>query len=572
VSLEEEVNRGFYLRRLKLVMGTVALAWAVFALRNALQGHPWAARLDALVSVVTSLILAVNLRTRDPGRLRWLTHLNFGVSCLGIFAYSLLSGQSRSLIQWNLVGVPLAAAYQLGERAGSWWGGVSMLTLVAINLVARVWPLEPEFLPKTLESFTSNLMLIALVTAFGRHFRATVDAQVRDLAEARDRAVAADALKSQFVATISHEIRTPLQGVVGMAQLLAETDLTESQRSMVDTLVSSGRLLRAVVDDILDFSRLESHHLVLEQVEFFPEQACREAVQLFSPQASAKGLELRIDSDAGARLPVCGDPLRFRQIVMNLVSNAVKFTPAGSVVVELRGTPEALYLAVRDTGIGVPPEQQATIFEVFRQLDSSTTRRYGGSGLGLAICQRLAALFGRQVVLTSEVGKGSTFALEFPWPQGEAPPDRSDLDPLASRPEQAVLIVDDTPVNQKVLERMIRALGYRPTLACNGAEALERLAEQTFFAVLMDLHMPVMDGLQATRQIRQIVPARAQPYIVAVTANTVAEQKRELLNSGADAFLGKPVDLSELGKVLEEFQERAAAERDVHDRENSREL
>ncbi|MBT9589198.1 response regulator [bacterium] len=651
-DLLDQPARRVYLRRLKLVMGTVIAAWSFFALRNGLQNHPRACRLDAGFALLTAAILVFNLRVRGPRQLRLLTQLNFAVSCLGIFCYAQITGQSLALTQWNLVALPLAVTYQLGERAGGRWGMFSIITVVAIHASAVLYPQVPEFVPRTAEFFSTNLVLILLVTVLGRHFRATADAQLQELAEARDRALAADALKSQFVATISHEIRTPLQGVVGMSQLLAETDLDEQQRAMVETLVTSGKTLRSVVDDILDFSRLESHRMELEQVPFSPEEACYDAVEPFAPQAFGNGVELVVQADSQAALQYLGDPLRFRQIVANLVSNAVKFTATGSVVVDLRGSPTSLHLAVRDTGIGVPADMQSKIFEVFRQLDASTTRQYGGSGLGLAICQRLAGLWDRHVVLTSEVDRGSTFSVELPWPQlgqppalplgppvmvtalGLGPQTQAALQMMLGRlgalwvnqeaevllvgyPTQApdtgqarlvsvrrpgdgtpesglslalplritalakllrppqdchseadcatrtrtsgppILIVDDTPINQKVLERMARSLGYTPQIAQNGAQALEMLAKGRFFAVLMDLHMPVMDGLQATRLIRQQLSADQQPLIVAVTANNLAEQKRELLESGADAFLGKPVEMTQLGHILDRFQQQA---------------
>lgn len=661
-ELQSEAGRVSYLQRLKLIMLSAVGAWFFFSFRNALQAHPRVAMLDGAVGLLTLLILYLTLRTRPPGRIVLLTHGNFLLSCLGIAAHSQLTGQSLAITQWNLILFPLMAAYQVGARAGMLWGLVAMVTVVGIHTSARVRPAVPEFVPGAFEYFTTNLVLIALATLFGRYFRSSMEAQLEDLRrqteelrEARDRALAADALKSQFVATMSHEIRTPLQGVIGVAQVLAETELEEEQRAMVSTLVNSGRLLKAVVDDILDFSKLQQQGLTLEQVPFCPEQACHEVVALFTPQCQEKNLELIFQVGENPHGLYLGDPLRFRQIVTNLVANAVKFTAVGSVVVDLQGDPSGLNLSVRDTGIGIPEDRQEKIFGAFQQLDSSTTRRFGGSGLGLAICQRLANLFGQRIQLQSQPGKGSVFSLHFPWPLAEAfshptgesltlgtvglPPlteewvrhlaDRWKLTwdleqaqvwlvgvgcaappsgrilwvgvpgqatfrsscirgqmgethltlPLRARDLQqalwpnkfplstkassealaqhalTVLIADDTVINQKILARMVSSLGHNPRTVSNGAQALELLRQgEQFDMVLMDLHMPVMDGLEATQKIRSGLDRAHQPYIVAVTANTEAEQRKQLLRSGADAFLGKPVEIQDLQTLLAQFQ------------------
>ena len=378
-----------------------------------------------------------------------------------------------------------------------------------------------------------------------------------DLARSRDAAEAANRAKSAFLATMSHEIRTPLNGVIGMANLLEQTRLAEDQRDMVVTITSSGRHLLTVINDILDFSKIEAGRFDLETIPFRPRHSLREALEPFAPAAMAKGLV--IDTQVASTVPdlVVGDPGRLRQILTNLVGNAVKFTDAGRVTVTLAGSPTAedrmaLDITVTDTGIGMTPEQQRCLFQPFVQADATITRRFGGSGLGLAICKRLAELMGGSIVVASTPGQGTTFRVRVLLGTTTAGTAKV-VTPLPTTSRRArILVVEDNPVNQRVVTLMLKHLGHESVLAMDGREALDLLARERFDAVLMDCQMPVMDGLAATRALRD--PATPvlnhRIPVIALTANAMQGDREDCLAAGMDDFLAKPIDATTLAAAL----------------------
>jgi two-component system, sensor histidine kinase len=387
---------------------------------------------------------------------------------------------------------------------------------------------------------------------------AQVEARTRDLHDALARAEAATKAKSEFLAVMSHEIRTPLNGVLGMAELLAGSSLDESQRHWVDTIRDSGRSLLAIINDILDFSKIEAGRMELEMHDFDVRAELAQIESLFRPLAVAKSLALAVEGSVSVRPWVRGDSVRLRQIVSNLLSNAIKFTEEGEVTLrwDCHQDDDAVALQVRitDTGMGIPADRMQHLFQPFSQAESSTTRRFGGTGLGLAICARLAEAMGGVIEATSTPGSGTSMSLMLRLPAGEPP--QSAPSPEASAPPAVavgnlrILLVEDNRVNQKLALAMLRRLGVEADLVETGREAVASVTRHRYDLVFMDMQMPEMDGIEATRAIRTHADSH-QPVIVALTANAFASDRARCIDAGMDGFVAKPYRLEDLRLALE---------------------
>jgi PAS domain S-box-containing protein len=389
-------------------------------------------------------------------------------------------------------------------------------------------------------------------------------AELALLAE-KEAAQAADRAKSEFLANISHEIRTPLNGVLGLASLLVRADLDPRHREMVETIETSAKTLNVLLTDLLDLAKIESGRIELEALPFRAADSVKHVQSLFAAAAAEKGLTFACEIDEGLEDQVVGDPTRLAQILTNLSSNAVKFTQTGGVTigahVEDDGELRKLTFSVTDTGIGLTEEARARLFERFAQADGSISRSFGGTGLGLAISRTLARLMGGDVTVASEPGVGSTFTLTISLPRWTGPAGVEDASPaatsLARRDEAGqlprVLLVEDHPVNRRVVELM---LGDAVVLDCavNGADGLAAFKAGTFDLVLMDMQMPVMDGLQATRAIRAYEHAKALPRVpvIMLSANALSDHVAEALACGADSHLAKPVTVDSLLQAVEQ--------------------
>ncbi|MBX9603829.1 MAG: PAS domain S-box protein [Bryobacteraceae bacterium] len=387
-----------------------------------------------------------------------------------------------------------------------------------------------------------------------------------ELRSAKDAAEAALRVKTDFLANISHELRTPMNAILGLTEFTLQTELTEPQRGMLQSARESAGALLGLLDDLLDFSKFEAGKLELETVAFSLAESLHRVHKALLPRALSKKLEFRLDIDSKLPDRLVGDPHRLRQVLLNLLGNAIKFTARGRVI--LRAVHESaprgrtIRFFVMDTGTGIAPDKQAVIFEPFTQADGSTTRHFGGTGLGLAISEKIVARMGGRLMCASEWGYGSTFSFAIPLHPAPEPP------AVREAPRLTVLAVEDNDVNLKVTTRLLEQLGHEVTVARSGPEALRAVAARSFDLVLMDLQMPGMDGFEATRRIRESEKQRKSSRpplpIIALTASLQSDD--DCRRSGMTGVLRKPLDKNELSLVLERVRQDAASgglDRDV---------
>ena len=439
------------------------------------------------------------------------------------------------------------------------WNGMTPIRDVNGDAVAGLVSTPPRLVQGVFQGARWQIAVLGgLMAAIVGFLIYSLRRLARSVEQARERAEAGDFAKSEFIANMSHEIRTPLNGVLGMAQVMEADELSESQRERLKVIRESGATLLALLNDVLDLSKIEAGKLELSPATFDLEELVRRVGATFAGVASAKDLALEVSVDPAAKGLWRGDALRIRQVLANLVSNAVKFTDTGRVILSATLMEEGLCFDVIDTGIGIDAGKAPQLFDKFAQADASTTRRYGGTGLGLSIVTALLELMGGFITVDSRPGAGSRFTVVLPLPRvaGEAPAPAEEAAPQAAAPmERAVrvLAAEDNPTNQAVLRALLAPLGVDVTMVANGREAVEAFAAEPFDVVLMDVQMPEMNGVDATRAIRAMEAAegRAATPILALTANVMSHQLESYLAAGMDGHIAKPLDVASLYGAIE---------------------
>jgi len=486
----------------------------------------------------------------------------------------------------------LATAFTLlrgiatGHKLGYWFAGSLFLANGIFNLVRGLitclrWPAADLFAPTVMNQlYFVGMVLTVIGWAFG-FILLTNDRLVQDLLaeeqrghrlnreleRAVERATKADEAKTEFLAHMSHEIRTPLAGMIGLTELVLDGPLTEAQRPELTTAREAAHGLLGIVNDILDLSKIETGQLTVTPAPFDLHSELHQIVALYEPQAAAKATNLVLEYSDTAPRWFHGDAMRVRQIVANFTANAVKFTEGGEIKLGMSHNNAGVRICVRDTGIGIAPETLPRLFSRFIQADASTARRYGGSGLGLAICKNLAEVMGGSVGATSVAGRGSTFWVELPLDRVEAPAklavgrDRVEACHFAG---SHVLVAEDNRVNQHVIVKLLEKHGLLIDVASNGREAVARHAQGHYDLILMDCQMPVMDGYEAARAIRQEEQhtSRHTP-IIAITANAMSRERDRCMAAGMDHYLIKPVQAVELFNCISQCVKPRATQSSV---------
>jgi len=435
--------------------------------------------------------------------------------------------------------------------------------IAALIIAASLWgtPMFLPFLAVVPFSAAGLFVLVTMTMLREERIRAFQEHQahlIEELEAARDRANAASQAKSNFLGVISHELRTPMNGVLGAAQLLSSTRLETTQREYLSIIRNSGDNLLNLLNDILDMTKIEAGKMTFEIVDVVIEDLHKRVVGPFQAQAESKGLIFRAEFVGETPAVVRGDPLRVCQVIHNLLSNAVKFTDGGEIVYTVRSERVSerrvrFDFQVTDSGAGISPEDLARLFQPFTQVDASSTRRFGGTGLGLTISRRMANIMGGDITVTSRLGQGSTFTFSVEaevvqWVVVEAAePIRAEIDGGGNL---NVLVVEDHPVNRMILEAWMGSAGHSCAAAENGQVAVDMAAQQPYDLIIMDVNMPVMDGLTATRAIRAGGGPNAETPLVVLSASARTEDHEAGLEAGADAYLNKPIDFAALAQVM----------------------
>ncbi len=554
VSGPERGSDALRARGLSVAFGCAIVAALLFAALNAAIGDP-----SAIVDLVGGLILAavwIGRRRLSP---LFLAHALTAVGTTIVAAATWTNGPFLSNYLWFFP-IPPIAALLAGRRAGMVSLAVSVALIAGFEVaVTQGWGADKQPVARWFQLLIL-FAVFAIMALFAFTYDRSRERAERRLDDARRRAEEADQAKGRFLACITHELRTPMHGILGMTEELSLRGVAPEQRELVATVHASGRSMLRLIDDLLDHSKIEAGRVELESRAFDPRALVEEALAVLRPRARDKGLELRAEIAAGVPVGLLGDGFRLRQVLLNLLGNALKFTERGAVVVELSAPAEGrVRVAVRDTGIGIAPAALATLFDSFTQADASTSRKFGGTGLGLSISRGLVEAMGGALSVDSALGRGSTFSFELPLPRTDAPRTSTPAPALAlddarvaQRQARVVLVADDDAVNRRIASMFLERSGYRCEVVSDGAAAVERVRREGVHAVLLDCHMPRLDGPGAAAQIRALTGPGAQVPLIALTA--AADQDGPLcLAAGMDAVLGKPITIVELIEMVDRW-------------------
>ncbi len=506
----------------------------------------------------------------ETSRMKLNFMLSFGLntlawSSLGDLVWSVKGGafEGACMVLW-MTQFMLAALYAFRSRYGYIVGTVAPLGAMLFAVIPTLAHLNASNAWQLVASATGPLFAYAMAMQADKQRQILLQTLERLEQTAEDAARAATA-KSDFLANMSHELRTPLTGILGFSELLQKSkSLTLADARSADRINTASRTLLTVVNDILDFSKMEAGAVELEAEALDPVRLMNDALDMIGEAAAGKGLALRLDV-TGTPVPLIGDPVRLRQVLFNLVNNALKFTSRGEIVGSVAFTALGdktcrIRFAVRDTGIGIPEDKRSLLFERFSQADSSITRQFGGTGLGLAICKRIVTLMNGAIDVDSRLGEGSVFWLEVELPIA----DRQAVDTHAQAVDDLdgfkarALVADDHPVNQELLRILLEAVGVDVHVVGDGAQAIDAYQSGAFDIILMDVQMPVMDGPEATRRIRALEGQGMRIPIIAMTANVMSEQIETYLAAGMDAHLGKPIDSTALIETVVDWVTRVS--------------
>lgn len=457
-------------------------------------------------------------------------------------------------------------------------GVVTATTLTVIFVVKGPEALDPKArLASVVALFTLHVVGIFSARSFEDQRRKRFEAErlerqarhelavkMRELAVEKERAESMSRARAAFLAAMSHEFRTPMNAVIGLSDVLLDAPLASEHRKHVRTISDSARALLALLNDILDFAKIDAQKLTFSPAPFDLRRLAESVIDMLRPQARARSLDLTLDISLDVPAHLLGDDARLRQVLVNLVSNAIKFTERGGVTLRITAIPSeggdfTIVFRVEDTGIGMAPDVIARLFRPFEQADGTTERRYGGTGLGLAISKQIVLAMGGDIHVESELQRGSVFSFALPLPTAASPPEPAVLGPSEDLPLLAILVVDDNAINRDVARAKFARLGCQVDLASSGKEAVEAASNKDYDVIFMDLHMPEMGGIEATVQIEKRLEGKRSPHIIAMTASVFEEDRAACRRAGMRDFVGKPIDLTQLDAVLR----RVAKERGV---------